>query len=92
MWGLMENAREAHMIETMSLEQAYQAFKRGELRTLLAIQAAKVCPCECGNASGLECFNSAHADMRREMNPFYPQNCQTCACVGCSEGNCCGVC
>lgn len=92
MWGMMENAREAYMIEAMSLEQAYQAFKRGELRTLLAISAAKMCECECGNAAGTTCFNSAHADMRKEMNPFYPQNCQTCACVGCSEGNCCGIC
>lgn len=92
MWGMMEHAREAHMIETMSLEQAYQAFKRGELRTLLAINAAKICECECGNAAGTACFNSAHSDMRREMNPFYPQSCQTCACVSCSEGNCCGIC
>ena len=69
MWGMMENAREAHMIETMSLEQAYQAFKSGKLRTILAINAAKMCKCECGNAAGLLCFNSAHADMRKEMNP-----------------------
>ena len=92
MWGLMENAKEAFMVEQMSLEQAYNAFKRGELRTTLAIYAAKTSECECGNATGTECFNSAHAGMRREMNPFYPQDCQTCACVGCSEGNCCGAC
>lgn len=92
MWGLMENAREAHMIEAMSLEQAYQAFKAGKLRTVLAINAAKMCKCECGNAAGLLCFNSAHADMRNEMNPFVSHNCPECACVGCSEGNCCGGC
>ena len=92
MWGMMEHAKEAAMISQMSLEQAYQAFKRGELRTLLAINAAKICECECGNAAGTACFNSAHSDMRREMNPFYPQSCQTCACVSCSEGNCCGIC
>jgi len=91
-WGMMENAREAYMIETMSLEQAYQAFKRGELRTLLAINAAKMCECECGNAAGTACFNSAHADMRKEMNPLLGHECQTCACIGCSEGNCCGDC
>ena len=92
MWGMMEHAKEVAMISQMSLEQAYQAFKRGELRTLLAINAAKICECECGNAAGTACFNSAHSDMRREMNPFYPQSCQTCACVSCSEGNCCGIC
>lgn len=92
MWGMMENARESYMIETMSLEQAYQAFKRGELRTLLAVNAAKMCECECGNAAGTTCFSSAHADMRKEMNPCLGHDCQTCACVGCSEGNCCGGC
>lgn len=92
MWGMMEVGREACMIDQMSLEQAYKAFKGGKLRTLLAIQAAKVCECECGNAAGEFCFNSAHADMRKEMNPFPVYDCQTCACVGCSEGNCCGGC
>lgn len=80
------------MISQMSLEQAYQSFKRGELRTLLAINAAKICECECGNAAGTACFNSAHVDMRREMNPPISHDCQTCACIGCSEGNCCGGC
>jgi len=91
-WGMMENSKEASMIGQMSLEQAYQAFKRGELRTLLAINAAKMCECECGNAAGTTCFNSAHADMRREMHPLFGHDCQTCACIGCSEGNCCGGC
>jgi hypothetical protein len=27
--------------------------------------------------------------MRREMNPPYQVDCFLCACVGCSEGNCC---
>jgi hypothetical protein len=89
---MMENSKEAYMISQMSLEQAYQAFKRGELRTLLAINAAKMCECECGNAAGTTCFNSAHADMRKEMHPLLGHDCQTCACVGCSEGNCCGGC
>lgn len=80
------------MVENMSLEQAYAAFKRGEIRTLLAIHAAKTNECECGNAAGTECFNSAHAAMRLEMNPPIQHNCQACACVGCSEGNCCGGC
>ena len=69
MWGLIENAREISMVENMSLEEAYAAFKRGEIRTLLAMYAAKTNECECGNAAGTECFNSAHAEMRSEMNP-----------------------
>jgi hypothetical protein len=91
-WGLIENSKEAFMVEQMSLEQAYNAFKRGELRTTLAIHAAKTSECECGNAAGTECFNSAHVAMRQEMNPPIKHDCQTCACVGCSEGNCCGGC
>lgn len=85
----MEYAKEVHQVEVMSLEQAYQAFKDGNLRTVLAIYAAKTLECECGNAAGASCFNSAHAEMRQEMNPGYPNDCQVCACVGCSEGNCC---
>lgn len=92
MWGVIENAQEVYMIESMSLEQAYQVFKAGNMRTVLAIYAAKTLECECGNAAGASCFNSDHVGMRREMNPFYPQECQTCACVGCSKGNCCGIC
>jgi hypothetical protein len=80
------------MVEQMSLEQAYQAFKEGKLRTVLAVHAAKRLECECGNAAGTSCFNDAHANMRREMNPFVSHNCPECACVGCSEGNCCGGC
>jgi hypothetical protein len=91
-WGLMENAKESYMVEQMSLEQAYQAFKEGKLRTVLAVHAAKRLECECGNAAGTSCFNDAHANMRREMNPFVSHNCPECACVGCSEGNCCGGC
>jgi hypothetical protein len=80
---------EAHRVESMSLEQAYQSFKDGNLRPVLAIYAAKYLECECGNAAGEHCFSSAHADMRREMNPPYQVDCFLCACIGCSEGNCC---
>jgi hypothetical protein len=27
--------------------------------------------------------------MRREMNPPHQVDCFLCACIGCSEGNCC---
>ena len=89
MWGMMENAKETLEVKRMSLEQAYQSFKAGNLRHVLAIYAAKYLECECGNAAGEHCFNSAHADMRREMNPPHQVDCFLCACVGCSEGNCC---
>lgn len=96
MWGAMEAGAEAHRVEQMSLEQAYQEFKSGNLRTVLALYAAKYSQCECGNARGTECFNSTHVEMRNEMSPPLAMNrkinesiCETCACVGCSEGNCC---
>lgn len=91
MWGLIENAKEVGMLEQMSLEQAYQQWKAGKLRTIYALHAANALQCECGNANGIDCFNSEHAKMRREMYPRIVQVCQ-CACVGCSEGNCCGDC
>jgi hypothetical protein len=88
MWGMLENFKELCMVERMSLEQAYAAFVRGEIPPILAIYAAKTNECECGNAAGTECFSDAHARMRVAMS-FNITPCDKCACVGCSEGNCC---
>lgn len=92
MCGDMENAKEAHMIEGMSLEQAYTAYKGGSLRTLLAINVAKYGQCGCVNVWVAGCSNSAHTAMRQDMLSAVGHDCSFCACVGCSEGNCCGGC
>jgi hypothetical protein len=68
MLGLLENERERSEVAKMSLEYAYTLWKEGKLRTLLAVHAAQVCQCECGNAIGLTCFSSAHAAMRQILN------------------------
>ena len=65
--GMLENQREHSEVERMSLEHAYSQWKEGKLRTVLALHAARVCECECGNAAGTECFTSEHVAMRQTM-------------------------
>lgn len=67
MIGMLENQREYSEVERMSLEQAYGQWKEGKLRTVLALHAARVCECECGNAAGTECFTSEHVAMRQSL-------------------------
>ena len=67
MIGMLENQREHSEVERMSLEHAYSQWKEGKLRTMLALHAARVCGCECGNAAGTECFTSEHVAMRQTM-------------------------
>ena len=95
MWGMLEKLKELCVVEQMSLEQVYAAFVRGEVPPILAIYAAKTNECECGNAAGTECFSDVHVKMRVAMSFNATQFalrqlcCDKCACVGCSEGNCC---
>lgn len=67
MIGLLENERERAEVGKMTLEHAFNLWREGKLRTVLAVHAAKVCPCECGNSNGFDCFQSNHRAMRQSM-------------------------
>jgi hypothetical protein len=83
-----------------SLEQAWQRYRLGLLSPSSALWFSSNAPCECGNSDGFSCFNSDHHEWRRVMSLAFVEEphpveppvfdaCDVCACVGCSEGNCC---
>jgi len=87
--GLMDRSNE-YAKEPTSLEIAYRDFKAGLLRPEQRIRLARYLDCECGgNRTGLICPQSSHYAMREAMISGQVQPCETCACIGCSEGNCC---
>ena len=65
--GLLERQQELAALMALSLEEAHERWKKGQMRTLLALQAATICRCQCGNSDGLNCMTSAHAEMRETM-------------------------
>ena len=88
-------------IKDLSLEQAYAKYTAGLLDAKSAYFFSMVSECECGNSQGVLCMQSWHQEMRDtlkyalEVQPHLVVNeriwipCDVCACVGCSEGNCC---
>jgi hypothetical protein len=89
------------MEKELSLEQAYAKYTVGLLDAKSAYFFSMVAECECGNAEGTLCFQSRHQEMRdtlkyaleqqphRAISEYAWSPCDVCACVGCSEGNCC---
>jgi hypothetical protein len=68
MQGVIDNALEAHIAETVSLERAWQLWNAGSLSHVTVISVAKRSDCECGgNRDGLICMNSDHMDLRVAM-------------------------
>lgn len=68
MQGVIDNAREAHLADTLSIERAWQLWNAGELSHVTVIAIAKHNDCECGgNREGLICFNGDHMDLRIAM-------------------------
>lgn len=85
---------------TMSLEQAHARYVAGLLDAKSAYWFSIVAQCECGNAKDTMCWQTRHVEMRDtlkyalEQEPYqYDERafiaCDVCACIGCSEGNCC---
>ncbi len=65
---MIDNAREAHLAEVISLERAWQLWNAGSLSHVTVISVAKRNDCECGgNRDGLICMNSDHMDIRVAM-------------------------
>lgn len=84
----------------LSLEQAYAKYTAGMLDAKSAYFYSMVAECECGNADSVFCMQSNHQDMRDTLKYALEQQphsytervwipCDVCACIGCSEGNCC---
>ena len=68
MQGVIDNAQEAHLAETVSLEQAWQLWNEGIFSYVTVLSVAKRNDCECGgNRDGLICMNSGHMDLRVAM-------------------------
>jgi len=68
MQGVMDNAREAHLAETLSIEQAWKLWNEGALSHVTVIAVARYSDCECGgNRDGLICMNTDHMDLRIAM-------------------------
>lgn len=87
-------------ISTLSLEAAWYQYRVGLLGPGEALWFSSSAMCECGNSDGFNCFNSDHHEWRRVMSLAFVEEpvrveppafapCDVCACVGCSEGNCC---
>ena len=68
MQGVIDNAQEAHLAETVSLERAWQLWNEGIFSYITVLAIAKHNDCECGgNRDGLICMNSDHMDLRVAM-------------------------
>lgn len=88
------------MKKNWTLEEAWEQYRLGLISPSSALWLSSHAPCQCGNSDGYNCFNSWHHEWRRVMglafveepHPVEPPAfapCDVCACVGCSEGNCC---
>ena len=65
---MIDNAQEAFLAETISLEKAWELWNAGSLSHVTVISVAKRNDCECGgNRDGLICMNSNHMDLRVAM-------------------------